>query len=206
MISIGMRNEFRKPDNAGRSLPYNWQTWYDQNLEAANLINAANKDIIIFFSGLDYDTKLTPIPGAEDLGGGRRFQKSSFKYSDKIALELHNYQTSATDCNSVKNGLWNAGFKALDKGAKNQMPVVMTEFGFSQTDDSYTKVYATCLRRILPEWDAGWTVWVLVGSYYIRSGTQDYEEAWGLLNHDWSDWRRKPAIDGLKQMIAASFN
>lgn len=205
MVSIGLRNELRKPDKAGNSLAYAWQVWYDQVIAAANRVNAANPDILIFLSGLDYDTKLTPIPGAEDLGGGKRFQKSSFKYADKLVLELHNYQNSATDCNSIKSGLWNNGFKALDASAKNQMPVVLTEFGFSQTDDSYSKVYATCLRKIIPEWDAGWTVWVLAGSYYIRSGTQDFEEVWGLLNHNWSDWRRSQAITELKQMIDASF-
>jgi hypothetical protein len=25
----------------------------------------------------------------------------------------------------------------------------------------------------------GWMVWVLAGSYYIRSGTQDYDETYG---------------------------
>jgi len=24
-------------------------------------------------------------------------------------------------------------------------------------------------------------IWVLAGSYYIRSGTQDYDETWGML-------------------------
>ncbi|KAF1995292.1 glycoside hydrolase family 5 protein [Amniculicola lignicola CBS 123094] len=205
MVSIGLRNEYRKPDTAGSSLAYNWQVWYDQNVAAANLVNAANPNIIIFFSGLDFDTKLTPIPGAEDLGGGKKFEKSSFKYADKIALELHNYQTSATDCNSVKSGLWNNGFKALDAAAKNQMPVVLTEFGFSQADTTYNSVYASCLRKIIPEWKAGWTVWVIAGSYYIRSGTQDYEEVWGLLNHNWSGWRSTNAVNALKTMVDASF-
>jgi hypothetical protein len=173
-------------------------------IAAADIVNAANPDILIFLSGLDFDTKLSPIPGAEDLGGGKKFQKSSFKYSDKLVLELHNYQNSATSCDSIKSGLWNQGFKALDASSVNQMPVVLTEFGFSQTDDSYTKTYATCLKKIIPEWDAGWTVWVLAGSYYIRSGTQDYEEAWGLLNHNWTGWRSTKAIDALKGMVDAS--
>ncbi len=43
---------------------------------------------------------------------------------------------------------------------------------------------------------AGWMIWVLAGSYYIRSGTQDYEEGWGLLKHDWSDWRSPSYVNG----------
>ncbi|KAF2111160.1 glycosyl hydrolase family 5 protein-like protein/cellulase [Lophiotrema nucula] len=204
LISIGLRNELRKPDKAGSSLAYNWQTWYTQVTSAADLVNAANPDIILFLSGLDYDTTLSPIPGAGDLGGGKKFQLSSFKYANKLALELHNYQNSATSCDSMKSGLYNNGFKALDASAANQMPVILTEFGFSQTDSSYNGVYASCLRKIIPEWDAGWTVWVLAGSYYIRSGTQDFEEAWGLLKHDWSGWRSSAAIAGLQAMIDAS--
>jgi len=204
MVSIGLRNEFRKPDKAGSSLAYNWQTWYTQMVAAADLVNAANPNILIFLSGLDFDTTLSPIPGAGDLGGGKKFTKSSFKYADKLVLELHNYQNSATSCDSMKSGLYNNGFKAQDASSVNQMPVVLTEFGYSQTDTSFSGVYASCLRKIIPEWDAGWMIWVLSGSYYIRSGTQDFEESWGLLNHQWSDWRSASAINGLKQMIDAS--
>jgi hypothetical protein len=204
MISIGLRNEFRKPDKAGSSLAYNWQTWYTQMVAASDLVNAANPNILIFLSGLDFDTTLSPIPGAGDLGGGKKFTKSSFKYADKLVLELHNYQNSATSCDSMKSGLYNNGFKAQDASSVNQMPVVLTEFGYSQTDTSFNGVYASCLRKIIPEWDAGWMIWVLSGSYYIRSGTQDFEESWGLLNHQWSDWRSASAITGLKQMIDAS--
>ncbi|ORY10338.1 glycosyl hydrolase family 5 protein-like protein/cellulase [Clohesyomyces aquaticus] len=204
MVSIGLRNEFRKPDNAGSSQAYNWQTWYTHMVAAADLVNAANPKILIFFSGLDFDTTLSPIPGAGDLGGGKKFQKSSFKYVDKLVLELHNYQNSATSCDSMKSGLWNNGFKALDASSVNQMPVVLTEFGYSQTDSSYNGVYASCLRKIIPEWDAGWMIWVMAGSYYIRSGTQDYEESWGLVDHKWTGWRSASAIKGLQQMIDAS--
>ncbi|OAL47990.1 glycosyl hydrolase family 5 protein-like protein/cellulase [Pyrenochaeta sp. DS3sAY3a] len=203
-VSIGLRNEFRKPDNAGSSLAYNWQVWYDQNKAAADLVNAANPNILIFLSGLDYDTKLTPIPAADDLGNGKKFLLTDFKYRDKLVLELHNYQTSATNCGDIEGGLWNNGFRATGDKPVNKMPVVLTEFGFTQADASYNGVYATCLRKLMPQWKTGWTVWVISGSYYIRSGTQDYEETWGLLNHQWSDWRNKDAITALKGMVDAT--
>ncbi|KAF2877625.1 glycosyl hydrolase family 5 protein-like protein/cellulase [Massariosphaeria phaeospora] len=204
LVSIGLRNEFRKPDSAGSSLPYNWQTWYTHNIAAADLVNAANPNILIFLSGLDYDTKLTPLPGAEDMGGGKKFQLSNFKYADKLVLELHNYQNSATACGDMESGLWNNGFRATGDKAVNRMPVVLTEFGFSQADSSYSGVYASCLRTLMAKWETGWTVWVIAGSYYMRSGKQDFEEVWGLLNHDWSNWRSTSAINALKQMIDAS--
>lgn len=203
-MSIGLRNEFRKPDNAGSSLAYNWQVWYEQNKAAADLVNAANPNILIFLSGLDYDTKLTPIPTGDDLGNGKKFLLTDFKYRDKLVLELHNYQTSATNCGDIEGGLWNNGFRATGDKAVNKMPVVLTEFGFTQADKSYDGVYAACLRKLMPQWKTGWTVWVISGSYYTRGGTQDYEETWGLVNHQWSDWRNKDAITALKGMVDAT--
>ncbi|KAF3007706.1 hypothetical protein E8E13_009562 [Curvularia kusanoi] len=206
MVSIGLRNELRQPDDAGSSLPYNWPTWYEQVIPAADVVNAANPDILIFLSGLNFDTTLQPIPGGEDLGNGKKFLLTDFKYADKLVLEMHNYQNSATDCGSIESGLWNNGFRATWTGDQvvNRMPVLLTEFGFSQADNSYNSVYATCLRKLMPQWKSGWMVWALGGSYYIRSGIQDYEETWGLVNHDWTAWRNEAAITALKGMVDAT--
>ena len=204
MVSLGLRNEFRKPDNAGSSLPYDWPTWYEQNVAAADIVNAANPDILIFFSGLNFDTTLQPIPWADDLGDGKKFLLTDFKYADKIVLEMHNYQNSATNCGDIEGGLWNNGFRATGEKAVNRMPVLLTEFGFTQADSSYNGVYASCLRKLMPQWKSGWMVWALGGSYYIRSETQDYEETWGLLNHDWTAWRNEDAITALKGMVDAT--
>lgn len=144
---------------------------------------------------------MTPIPSAEDLGNGQKFRLTDFAYRDKLVMELHNYQNSATSCGNIESGLWNAGFRATWPAAVNLMPVLLTEFGFSQADKSYTQTYATCLKKLMPQWKTGWMVWALGGSYYIRSGTQDFEETWGLLNHQWSDWRNKDAINALKGMV-----
>ncbi|CAI6337434.1 unnamed protein product [Periconia digitata] len=206
LISIGLRNEYRKPDSAGSSLPYNWATWYTHNMELATAVNAANPALLIFLSGLDYDTKLTPIPGAQDLGNGQRFRLTDFRYANKLVLELHNYQNDAGSCGDIEGGLWDNGFRATynTNDIVNKMPVVLTEFGFSQTGSEHTRPYATCIRTLMQKWQTGWTVWVLSGSYYIRSGTQDYEESWGLLNHQWTDWRSAGAIDALKGMVEVS--
>ncbi|KAF9734383.1 beta-1,6-galactanase [Paraphaeosphaeria minitans] len=202
LVSIGLRNEFRS--GAKNGLPYNWATWYDQVISAMDLVYKANSNLLIFLSGLDYDTKLEPIATGADLGSGKKFLLSNFKYANKLVLELHNYQNDATDCGSMESGLWNNGFRATGTKAANMMPVVLTEFGFSQAGNDYTKTYATCIKKLMPQWKTGWTVWVLSGSYYIRSGTQDYEETWGLLNHDWSAWRNTAAISALQGMIDAS--
>ena len=151
-------------------------------VSAANTVNAANPDILIFFSGMHFDTSLGPIPTGSDLGGGVKFNKTSFAYADKLVLELHSYQYTATSCNSLETYLYGLGFDALnstDPKVVNVMPVVMTEFGYAQDASGVGSIYATCLKSYLPSQQAGWMVWVLAGSYYIRSGTQDYDETFG---------------------------
>lgn len=65
-----------------------------------------------------------------------------------------------------------------------------TEWGFAMNDNTTWKLpYTACLAQWLPAQKAGWMLWALAGSYYIRSGTKDYDETWGLLTHDWSTWR-----------------
>lgn len=64
----------------------------------------------------------------------------------------------------------------------NVLPVVMTEFGYLNDNVTWTGVYASCLRSFLSGFEggpAGWMVWVLAGSYYIRQGDQDNDEKWG---------------------------
>jgi hypothetical protein len=179
-MSIGMRNELRHPlDNASLNAnTYNWPTWYSNMVAAAKVVSAANPGILIFFSGLDYDTTLAPI--AQGSGSGVTFKKSDFSFADKIVLELHNYETTVGSCSTLQSNLVGDGFSTLTAAAANQMPMVMTEWGHDQTDGSYAGVYASCLHSYLPAQHVGWTIWVLAGSYYIRSGTQDYDETWGM--------------------------
>ncbi|TVY91983.1 Endoglucanase E1 [Lachnellula willkommii] len=200
LMSMSLRNEPRSPsDNSTLvSESYNWGDWYTNVVTASGLINQANPDVLIFFSGLSYDTYITPIPTGASLGDNRTFNKSSFTYEDKIVLELHNYATSATSCSDLESTLYTDGFSSLnssDPSVVNVLPMVMTEWGYSQDNTTYQGVYASCLQNYLPSLHAGWMIWVIAGSYYIRSGTQDFDETWGLLNHDWSGWRSSAAIE-----------
>ncbi|KAL2157299.1 hypothetical protein VTH06DRAFT_6237 [Thermothelomyces fergusii] len=117
----------------------------------------------------------------------------------KLVLELHNYETGATSCGALRGNLDRNGFEALllppSGAAANVVPVLMAKLGFQMDDRTWRDVYASCLARCLPERKAGWTIWVLAGSYYIRPGAQDYDEGWRLLNHGWSDGR-SPGVRG----------
>lgn len=149
---------------------------------AADAVHAANPDALIYLSGLNYDTTLSPIPTGEDLGAGTKFSLSDFAYADKLVLELHNYDTEATSCADLSGALWNGGFNAQDSSDSsivNVMPVVLTEFGFAQDESTWQSVYASCIREWIPEQQAGWMIWTISGSYYIREGTQDSDDTWG---------------------------
>jgi len=200
LMSMSLRNELREPtDNATLdSDTYNWADWYTNVASASSIINAANPNVLIFFSGLNYDTTLAPITTGASLGNGLTFNKSNFQYEDKIVLELHNYDNSATSCSSITSALLTAGFNGLsanNSGVKNVLPMVLTEWGYQMDNTTYEGVYSTCLAEYLPSVHVGWMIWVMAGSYYIRSGTEDYDETWGLLTHDWSTWRSPNAVN-----------
>ncbi|KAK4464447.1 glycoside hydrolase superfamily, partial [Cladorrhinum samala] len=198
-VSVGLRNELREPDhNEAAKKTYNWQSWYSYMKQGAQAVNSANKDLLIFLSGLNYDTYLNPVfEGTALTPGNGKFSFNDFPgYANKLVLEIHNYETGTTSCSSLQNNLYSKGFKAMSSSAVNVFPVMLTEFGFAMDANTYKGVYASCLSTYLPSQKAGWTIWVLAGSYYIRSGKQDYDEDWGMLNHDWSNWRQPAYING----------
>lgn len=202
LMSIGLRNEPREPTNnaALHASSYNWQSWYGYMRQGADAVHRANPDLLIFLAGLNYDTYLTPVvQGTALTPGTGRFSFGDFPgYADKLVLELHNYETGIGSCGSLTGNLHRNGFEALTDSAtaRNKFPVLLTEFGFLMDDRTWRGVYASCLASFLPAQKAGWTIWVLAGSYYIRSGTQDFDETWGLLNHDWSAWRSPNYVNG----------
>jgi hypothetical protein len=212
LMSIGLRNEPREPTNnaALSRSSYNWQAWYSFMRQGAEAVHDAHPDLLIFLAGLSFGTYLTPVvQGTALTPGNGRFSFGDFPgYANKLVLELHNYETGIGNCNSLQGNLHRNGFQALQGGnGVNVFPVMMTEFGFQMDDRTWRGVYASCLASYLPAQKAGWTIWVLPGSYYIRSGIQDYDEGWGLLNHDWSAWRSQGYVDGaLKAMVRNTLN
>ncbi|TPX17855.1 uncharacterized protein E0L32_002956 [Thyridium curvatum] len=190
LMSMALRNEPRQPDSGPARGDYSWQSWYKYVRQGAAAIHEANADVLIFLSGLGYDTFVTPVVQGTALTPGQgRFSAADFP-AGKIVLEIHNYENGATSCASLRGNLVRNGFEAMTSAsAANKFPVLLTEFGFQMDASTWRGVYASCLADFLPANKAGWFLWVLAGSYYIRSGTHDYEESWGLLSHDWSTWR-----------------
>ncbi|ORY54952.1 glycoside hydrolase superfamily [Pseudomassariella vexata] len=216
LMSMSLRNELRQPflDENLFAQSYNWQDWYKYTKQGADAIHKANPDVLIFLSGLDSDTSLNPVVQGTDLTPGTaKFNRDEFQaYSNKLVLELHNYAnilggSGVNNCTALQDDLFNDGFQSLSDDAPNQFPLVMTEFGFVQDATTWNETFARCLESYIPAQGAGWTIWVIAGSYYVREGKQDYDESWGLLTHDWSDWRSPEHINGgLIPMIKASLH
>ncbi|KAF3059993.1 putative beta-galactanase protein [Daldinia childiae] len=197
LTSMSLRNELRIPLNnlTFASSSYSWERWYTYIKQGSSAIHKANEDVLIFLSGLDSDLDLSPVVNGTALTpGSATFNKDDFSgFANKLVLELHAYDNifgpGPSNCTTVQVKLFNAGFKALTDEAENQFPVVLTEFGLVQNGTSAQDPYVSCLLDYVPSANAGWMIWEIGGSYYIREGTQDHDESWGLLTHDWSDWR-----------------
>ncbi|KAL8895648.1 MAG: hypothetical protein Q9207_008080 [Kuettlingeria erythrocarpa] len=215
LVSMALRNELRRgPDSLAN---YNWNTWYGNMTAGAEAVYKANPDILIYFSGLGYDTELRPIfadeintPGSTSAKSRRdiNFNKTALPYGSKIVLEVHDYDFDGgdTNCTEKQWQLRSDAFEALDPpsppGHPFAYPLVVSEWGYGQSPDQIGTVYATCLRKFLPEQEVGWMTWALGGSYYVREGVQDHDEAWGLLDHGWKGWRCEECVlKGLVPMV-----
>lgn len=176
-MSIGMRNELRQETRDDVALPYDFLDWYTHMTAAASAIHAANPNILIFFSGLNYSETVAPIPLGLPLlpnnPNSTVFRPTDFPWGDKMVLEIHVYTMSdridTSNCGEMKKALYRNGFNALDEMNPEvvyPMPVVMSEFGFTQNRTMWKGTYAQCLKGFLPERRAGWMQWALAGSYY----------------------------------------
>ncbi|KAF3360721.1 Succinyl-CoA:3-ketoacid-coenzyme A transferase subunit A [Verticillium dahliae VDG1] len=118
-------------DTYGWSRCYDEMTDDDEMTDAAAIVNAADPDALVIYSGLNYDHKLNPITAKLPLSetDPRFFDLADFDYADNIVFELHTYDNWMTNCTFFQSKLCSRGFHALDMSAEN-----------------YLGVYAQCLK------------------------------------------------------------
>jgi hypothetical protein len=193
---------------------------------AADAVHESNPDALIFFSGLDYDVYIDPIPlgktlngtnGTSTAGKSAIFIPDDFEWNDKIVLEIHKYDFEATqdDCETFKSKWYQKGFQALDDSnpaTKYLFPMVLSEWGFIQNGTYFQQTtYNNCTIEMVEDWKFGWMQWELSGSFYLQTRPgrtpatiQGLDEAWGLLNYNWSAVRSPVTVENsLEKMIAA---
>jgi hypothetical protein len=186
--SVGLRNELRLPLTGAPTLElYTWDVWKKYMTAAASAVHAANPDVLIFFSGLDSDFNIEPAVGGSAVQDpGFSFSVASYEFANKFVFEIHEYDEGISNwCFLYKQTLLAFGFDATSKSGHgaNRVPLVVSEWGHDQSDASgaYKSAYSTCLVSVMEQRQLGWMLWVLAGSYYIRSGTQDSDETYGTL-------------------------
>lgn len=165
---------------------------------AAAAVHEVAPQALIFFSGLNFDTTIRPLPLGQTLNGtsgtataGKTavFNPNSYAYKDKIVLEIHKYDFEKTqdNCTYFGSKWYNLGFQALnanDPVTKYTFPVVISEWGFIRDGKYYQQTtYNKCLIEFVNKWKVSWMQWDVAGSYYVRkrngATTLDDDEAWG---------------------------
>lgn len=131
---MSLRNELRESWN-DTNLFYNWQTLVGNMSAGADTIHTANPDLLITWSGMQYDQDLSALTSANKniltapcykctaiVDRVRRepvyFDLDSYPWGkEKLVWELHLYNTSEDvdtgTCDIVKAGLYRNGFNAL---------------------------------------------------------------------------------------------
>ena len=174
-----------------------------------------DQDISAVTSGLNLN--IAPCYKCDAIRDGYRlepeiFDLDSHPWANKVFYELHMYSMSeyqdTGDCPIIKAELYRNGFNALGiekpaacdiiddcPDAVREVPVVMTEFGWAQDSTLLNDTMMNCIKDFTLEHDISWAVWSLAGSYRIRSGGQDVDDTWALLNHEFDDWRYPEGVE-----------
>uniref|UniRef100_A0A0D3A6M1 Glycoside hydrolase family 5 domain-containing protein n=1 Tax=Brassica oleracea var. oleracea TaxID=109376 RepID=A0A0D3A6M1_BRAOL len=188
VIGMSLRNEPR----GTRDYPDLWFRFMPKGAEA---VHAANPEVLVILSGIDFDTNLSFLRD--------RFFNVSF--TDKLVFEQHWYSFSHEGGAWVKHNSndicakiigevnHNGGF-LLDRG----FPLILSEFG---TDERGVDVsgnrYMNCLVAWAAEKDLDWAVWALTGDYYLRTGTKHMVETYGVLDATWKNVRNSTYLQKL---------
>ncbi|CAF1097852.1 unnamed protein product [Didymodactylos carnosus] len=176
IVAISLRNELR---GSRQNLP----DWYKYVLIGViDTIHQTNPDILIVISGLNYDLDLsfiryTPV---QDL--------LPEPIKSKIVYEGHWYSWSnyghSSECTKMQNGVEDAWGYITTENEKYTAPIWLTEFG-TNVDNFVGDNYINCVSQYVQNKKISWAYWVLAGSYYIRDGTSEFRESFGLLSDDW---------------------
>lgn len=150
--------------------------------KGAEAVHAANPNLLIILSGLNYDIDLSFI----------RNQPVKLSFTNKLVFEVHWY--SFTDgqawidgnpnevCGNIVNNVMKRTGYLSDQG----WPLLVSEFGIDlRGENANDNRYFNCFSGWAAEHDLDSAYWTLVGSYYIREGVVGLNEYYGLLDWDW---------------------
>ncbi|XP_057415719.1 glycosyl hydrolase 5 family protein [Lotus japonicus] len=179
VVGMSLRNELRGPKQ-------NVNDWYRYMVKGAEAVHAANPDVLVILSGLNFDKDLSFIKN----------RPVNLTFKGKLVYEAHWY--GFTDgqawvsgnpnqvCGQVAGNMKRTSGFLVDQG----WPLFVSEFGVdlrgSNVNDNR---YLNCFMAVAAELDLDWALWTLVGSYYFRQGVRGMEEFYGVLRWDWTQVR-----------------
>ncbi|KAL6707749.1 hypothetical protein ACN47E_003870 [Coniothyrium glycines] len=132
IVSMSLRNELRESWNV-TNLYYNWQTLVGNMTAGADAIHAANPDVLIIWSGMQYGQDLSALTSGKNYltapcykctairDAARRepqvFDLDSHAWANKLVWEVHLYSMSEDvdtgTCPIIEANLYRNGFNAL---------------------------------------------------------------------------------------------
>lgn len=164
---------------------------------AASGISATNPNVLIIFSGLSFDTDLTYFYN----------RQLSSNYNSKQVYEVHFYSWSFSNwgsgCGNMETYLGDQAGYLLTQNQLYTAPLFFSEWGTNQSPYNTGEQYSTCMIQYLQSNDADFSVWVLAGSYYIRSGQVDSSESFGILSSNWSHVNSPSFISAIRVIQTA---
>ncbi|KAF5754115.1 putative cellulase [Helianthus annuus] len=179
VVGMSLRNELRGPKQ-------NVSIWYRYMQKGAEVVHAANPNVLVILSGLSYDKDLSFI----------QTQDVSLTFSNKLVFEAHWYGFSNSEewetgnpnqvCGRIVDNIMQKSGFLLEKG----YPLFISEWGVDQrgTNENDNR-YLNCFMAWAADTDLDWAIWTLAGSYYFREGVVGMEEFYGVLNWDWCEAR-----------------
>ncbi|XP_027364473.1 glycosyl hydrolase 5 family protein-like [Abrus precatorius] len=190
VVGMSLRNELRGPKQ-------NVNDWYMYMVKGAEAVHAANPNVLVILSGLNFDTDLSFINN----------RPVSLTFKEKLVFEVHRY--GFTDgqawvngnpnqvCGQVAGNMKKTSGYLVDQG----WPLFLSEFGLDLRGTNVNdNRYLNCILAVIAELDLDWALWTLVGSYYFRQGVTGMEEFYGLLNWDWSQVRNTTFLNRIRAL------
>ncbi|KAI3842679.1 hypothetical protein MKX03_027343 [Papaver bracteatum] len=187
VVGMSLRNELR-----GRK--QNVKDWYKYMQNGAEAVHAANPNVLVILSGLNFDAELSFLSR----------KPVSLTFTGKIVYEVHWYQWYGFNGNAnqvcgnlVNSFMRRAGF-LLEHGVA---PLFLSEFGIDQRGSNVNdNRYFNCMMGVAAELDFDWAQWTLVGSYYLRQGVLGSEEFYGILDRNWCETRNSSFVKRLSSV------
>ncbi|CAA0814108.1 Cellulase (glycosyl hydrolase family 5) protein [Striga hermonthica] len=190
VVGMSLRNELRGPRQ-------NVNDWYKHMTRGAEAVHAANPNVIIILSGLQFDSDLSFLAA----------KPVNLSFSNKLAFEMHWYGFSNGQVWKSGNLNQVCGEKMADIKKKvgflldEGYPLFMSEFGFDMRGTNVNdNRFLHCLMGWAAEFDIDWALWTLPGSYYIRQGVVGHDETYGVYNWNWCDIRNQTMLNKISAL------